>query len=49
MVTSIDSIDGGAQLNAGKVYTIDGQYIGTTTAGLKKGIYIVGNKKVVVK
>lgn len=49
VVTSIDSIDGGAQLNAGKVYTIDGQYIGTTTAGLKKGIYIVGNKKVVVK
>lgn len=49
VVTSIDSIDGGAQFNAGKVYTIDGQYIGTTTAGLKKGIYIVGNKKVVVK
>lgn len=49
VVTSIDSIDGGAQLNAGKVYTIDGQYIGTTTAGLKKGIYIVDNKKVVVK
>ena len=49
VVTSIDSVDGGTQLNAGKVYTIDGQYIGTTTAGLKKGIYIVGNKKVVVK
>lgn len=49
VVTSIDSIDGGAQFNAGKVYSIDGHYIGTTTAGLKKGIYIVGNKKVVVK
>lgn len=49
VVTSIDSIDGGAQFNADKVYSIDGQYIGTTTAGLKKGIYIVGNKKVVVK
>lgn len=49
VVTSIDSIDGGTQFNADKVYSIDGQYIGTTTAGLKKGIYIVGNKKVVVK
>ena len=49
VVTSIDSIDGGAQFNADKVYSIDGQYIGTTTAGLKKGIYIVGSKKVVVK
>ncbi len=49
VVTSIDSVDGGTQLNANKVYTIDGRYLGTTTAGLKKGIYIVGNKKVVVK
>lgn len=33
----------------GGVYTLDGQYKGATTAGLKKGVYIVDGKKTIVK
>lgn len=32
-----------------KVYTLDGRYVGTTTDGLKKGVYIVGGSKLIVK
>ncbi len=32
-----------------KIYTLDGRYIGTNADGLNKGIYIIGNKKVVIK
>ena len=32
-----------------KVYTIDGRYIGKTTAGLRPGIYIRDGKKIVIK
>lgn len=46
--TSISQIATGAQ-TAGKVYTIDGRYVGTSTEGLAKGLYIAGGKKVVVK
>ena len=48
MLTSIDSISGNATVEAAKVYTIDGQYVGNSTKGLKKGFYIVGGKKVVL-
>ncbi len=46
--TSIGSISGNATVEAAKVYTIDGQYVGNCTKGLKKGFYIVGGKKVVL-
>lgn len=32
-----------------KVYTIDGRYVGKTTAGLRPGIYIRDGKKIVIK
>ena len=32
-----------------KIYTIDGRYVGTSMAGLPKGIYIKGNKKIIVR
>lgn len=32
-----------------KIYTIDGRFVGTDSAILKKGIYIIGNKKVIIK
>ena len=32
-----------------KIYTLDGRYIGTNADGLNKGIYIIGNKKVVIR
>jgi hypothetical protein len=31
------------------VYSLQGQYMGKGVEGLKKGLYIVGNKKVVIK
>ena len=38
----------GANGNA-KIYTLGGQYVGTDTQALSKGVYVIGNKKVVVK
>lgn len=38
----------GANGNA-KIYTLDGRYVGTDTQSLSKGIYVIGNKKVVVE
>lgn len=32
-----------------RVYSISGQYVGNSTVGLQKGIYIVNGKKIVVK
>lgn len=32
-----------------KIYTLGGQYVGTDTQSLSKGVYVIGNKKVVVK
>lgn len=33
----------------GKVYSISGQYVGNTTEGLPKGLYIMNGKKMVIK
>lgn len=32
-----------------KIYTLDGRYVGTDAQTLSKGVYVIGNKKVVVK
>lgn len=32
-----------------KIYTLGGQYIGTDVKSLSKGVYVVGNKKIVIK
>lgn len=32
-----------------RVYTISGQYVGRSTDGLLKGVYIVGGRKIVIK
>lgn len=42
-VTTVDNITNG------RIYTINGQYMGTSLNGLKKGVYIRDGKKVVVK
>lgn len=34
---------------ATRVYTISGQYVGTSTEGLARGLYIVGGKKIVIQ
>lgn len=44
--TGINSIDTEATVN-GKVYNLNGQYVGNSLNGLKKGIYVVNGKKVI--
>ena len=46
-VTGIDAVtlDGDAPV---RVYNVNGQYVGNSLEGLPKGVYVVGNKKVVV-
>lgn len=44
--TDINSIETNATVN-GKVYNLNGQYVGNSLNGLKKGIYIVNGKKVI--
>lgn len=49
-VTAIATLDGETQGTAGtsKVYNLSGQYVGNSTEGLSKGIYIVDGRKIVV-
>ena len=35
--------------NCNAIYTLDGRYVGASPTGLNKGIYIIGNRKVVIK
>lgn len=44
--TSINNIETEATVN-GKVYNLNGQYVGNSLNGLKKGIYVVNGKKVI--
>ena len=44
--TGINSIETNAAVN-GKVYNLNGQYVGNSLNGLKKGIYVVNGKKVI--
>ena len=44
--TGINSIETNATVN-GKVYNLNGQYVGNSLNGLKKGIYVVNGKKVI--
>ena len=44
--TSINNIETNATVN-GKVYNLNGQYVGNSINGLKKGIYVVNGKKVI--
>ena len=44
--TGINSIETEATVN-GKVYNLNGQYVGNSLNGLKKGIYVMNGKKVI--
>lgn len=44
--TGINSIETESTVN-GKVYNLNGQYVGNSLNGLKKGIYVVNGKKVI--
>ena len=47
--TGITEIYTDDQSTVKRVYTISGQYVGTSTEGLPQGIYIVNGKKTIVK
>lgn len=48
--TGIENIiDASENLKDGKVYSLSGQYVGTSTTNLPKGIYIVNGKKIIIK
>ena len=44
-----DIQDEAAKVQDGRIYSISGQYVGTSKDNLKKGIYIVNGKKFIVK
>ena len=45
-LTGIDAVDNGQAVMTGKVYNLNGQYVGNSLEGLKKGVYVVNGKKV---
>lgn len=47
--TGIDAIEGFETKTPTRVYNLSGQYVGTSTANLKPGVYVSGGKKVIVK
>lgn len=49
VVSGIENIIGATAQANGKVFTLAGQYVGNSTKGLMKGIYVVNGKKIVVK
>ena len=49
-VKTIDMLDGVPQLTGkSRVYSLSGQFMGNTTEGLRKGVYIVDGRKIVVE
>lgn len=47
--TGIEAIEGIVTNTPTRVYNLSGQYVGTSTANLKPGVYVSGGKKVIVK
>lgn len=47
--TGIDAIEGIETNTPTRVYNLSGQYVGTSTANLKPGVYVSGGKKVIVR
>ena len=47
--TGIHSIDAGDETDGTtRIYSMDGRYIGSDTGSLKKGVYIINRRKVVI-
>lgn len=47
--TGIGHVETADKVLGGNVYNLNGQLVGNSTVGLRKGIYIVNGKKIVVK
>ena len=47
--TGISQVDGIKKALQGKVYNLQGQFVGSSLQGLSKGVYIINGKKVIIK
>lgn len=47
--TGINGVNAEGAVKNAKIYTLGGQYMGTNANNLPQGVYVIGNKKVVVK
>ena len=47
--TGISQVEGIKQALQGKVYNLQGQYVGSSPKGLSKGVYMINGKKVIIK
>ncbi len=49
ITTDIDEIDIASSTNETRIYTLDGRFVGNSTRGLAKGVYIINGKKTVIR
>ena len=49
IATDINGVDIVSTPNETRIYTLDGRYIGNSTRGLAKGVYIINGKKTVIR
>ena len=47
--TSISQVEDIKKALQGKVYNLQGQYVGSSLQGLSKGVYMINGKKVIIK
>lgn len=47
--TGISQVEDIKKALRGKVYNLQGQYVGSSLPGLSKGVYIINGKKVIIK
>ena len=47
--TGISQIEDIKKALQGKVYNLQGQYVGSSPKGLSKGVYMINGKKVIIK
>ena len=47
--TGIGQVEDIKKALRGKVYNLQGQYVGSSLQGLSKGVYIINGKKVIIK
>ena len=47
--TGISQVKGIKKALQGKVYNLQGQFVGSSLQGLSKGVYIINGKKVIIK
>lgn len=49
IATDINDVDVASSTNETRIYTLDGRYVGNSTRGLAKGVYIINGKKTVIR